>query len=92
MFVLVTELPVLSPLICSVIQTLEHWEEVLQEKMELFESQPKNYMPNCYVDNTVAQESPAINKYKAMFESHNTPFKYVHQISYCLQSIIQISY
>ncbi|XP_014674853.1 PREDICTED: dmX-like protein 1 [Priapulus caudatus] len=75
-----TELPVLSPLVCSLLHTLERWQELYcVEKMLMFDGPPDNYIPNCFVDTSVPHDSPFINKYRAMLEPHNTPFKSRHK-------------
>ncbi|XP_026087130.1 dmX-like protein 2 isoform X5 [Carassius auratus] len=69
-----TELPVTSPLANAVLKTLENWEQILQEKMNKFDSPPPNYI-NTYPTDLSAGGGPAILRHKAMLEPDNTPFK-----------------
>ncbi|KAF6129744.1 Dmx like 2 [Phyllostomus discolor] len=69
-----SELPVTSPLGIAVIKNLEHWEHILQEKMDQFEGPPPNYI-NTYPTDLSVGAGPAILRNKAMQEPENTPFK-----------------
>ena len=66
------ELPVCSPLLQSVLKTMEKWEELLLAKLDLFSGPPEEYIPGCYKDVNV--NGPSILKYKSMMEPSNTPF------------------
>uniref|UniRef100_G3PWX1 Dmx-like 2 n=1 Tax=Gasterosteus aculeatus TaxID=69293 RepID=G3PWX1_GASAC len=68
------ELPVVSPLSNAVLKTLEHWEQLLLERMNKFDGPPPNYI-NTYPTDLSAGGGPAILRHKAMLEPDNTPFK-----------------
>ena len=68
----VVELPVCSPLMQSVLTSLEQWEILLQGKLDLFAGPPQDYIPSCYPDQHT--NGPAIFKYKTMMEPGSTPF------------------
>uniref|UniRef100_A0A672TXU8 Dmx like 2 n=1 Tax=Strigops habroptila TaxID=2489341 RepID=A0A672TXU8_STRHB len=67
-------LPVTSPLGIAVIKNLEHWEQILQDRMDQFEGPPPNYI-NTYPSDIGIGAGPAILRNKAMIEPENTPFK-----------------
>ncbi|XP_009068911.1 PREDICTED: dmX-like protein 2 isoform X3 [Acanthisitta chloris] len=69
-----TDLPVTSPLGIAVIKNLEHWEQILQDRMDQFEGPPPNYI-NTYPSDLGGGAGPAILRNKAMIEPENTPFK-----------------
>ncbi|XP_009582957.1 PREDICTED: dmX-like protein 2 isoform X3 [Fulmarus glacialis] len=69
-----TDLPVTSPLGIAVIKNLEHWEQILQDRMDQFEGPPPNYI-STYPSDLVVGAGPAILRNKAMIEPENTPFK-----------------
>ncbi|XP_010179276.1 PREDICTED: dmX-like protein 2 isoform X3 [Mesitornis unicolor] len=69
-----TDLPVTSPLGIAVIKNLEHWEQILQDRMDQFEGPPPNYI-NTYPSDLGIGAGPAILRNKAMLEPENTPFK-----------------
>ncbi|XP_077989498.1 dmX-like protein 2 isoform X2 [Glandiceps talaboti] len=74
------ELPVVSPLIHSVIKTLERWQQLLMGKLELFAGPPPEYISTTLAyDNigafTTGVAGPAILRYKAMLDPSNTPFR-----------------
>ncbi|XP_050759340.1 dmX-like protein 2 isoform X6 [Gymnogyps californianus] len=69
-----TDLPVTSPLGIAVIKNLEHWEQILQDRMDQFEGPPPNYI-NTYPSDLGTGAGPAILRNKAMIEPENTPFK-----------------
>ncbi|XP_074773163.1 dmX-like protein 2 isoform X9 [Athene noctua] len=69
-----TDLPVTSPLGIAVIKNLEHWEQILQDRMDQFEGPPPNYI-NTYPSDVGVGAGPAILRNKAMIEPENTPFK-----------------
>ena len=69
---MITELPVCSPLLQSILHTLDKWDMLLQQRLELFAGPPSDYIPGCFVD--TAAEGPTIDKYRAMLEVINTPF------------------
>ena len=66
------ELPVCSPLLQSVLKTLDKWVELLHQKLLLFSGPPPDYIPGCAVDNTT--NGPTINRYKSLFEPDSLPF------------------
>ncbi|KAM4660824.1 dmX-like protein 2 isoform 1-T2 [Amazona ochrocephala] len=70
----ITDLPVTSPLGIAVIKNLEHWEQILQDRMDRFEGPPPNYI-NTYPSDISVGAGPAILRNKAMIEPENTPFK-----------------
>uniref|UniRef100_A0A672U1H1 Dmx like 2 n=1 Tax=Strigops habroptila TaxID=2489341 RepID=A0A672U1H1_STRHB len=70
----ITDLPVTSPLGIAVIKNLEHWEQILQDRMDQFEGPPPNYI-NTYPSDIGIGAGPAILRNKAMIEPENTPFK-----------------
>lgn len=63
-----------SPLGIAVIKNLEHWEQILQDRMDQFEGPPPNYI-NTYPSDLGVGAGPAILRNKAMIEPENTPFK-----------------
>ncbi|XP_076371203.1 dmX-like protein 2 isoform X5 [Tachypleus tridentatus] len=67
------ELPVSSPIIHSILKTLEVWLHHFQTHMESYHTPPPNYLPGCFVENI--QGGPTVYKYKALLELHNTPFR-----------------
>uniref|UniRef100_A0A8D2MQ50 Dmx like 2 n=1 Tax=Zonotrichia albicollis TaxID=44394 RepID=A0A8D2MQ50_ZONAL len=69
-----TDLPVTSPLGIAVIKNLEHWEQILQDRMDQFEGPPPNYI-NTYPSDVGVGAGPALLRNKAMIEPENTPFK-----------------
>ncbi|KAI6078109.1 DmX-like protein 2 [Aix galericulata] len=68
------DLPVTSPLGIAVIKNLEHWEQILQDRMDQFEGPPPNYI-DTYPSDLGVGAGPAILRNKAMIEPENTPFK-----------------
>lgn len=66
------DLPVVSPLLHSVLRTLEDWDGNLSEALNSFGGPPQEYIPTLYVDSN--SNGPALLKYKAMRDVHNTPF------------------
>uniref|UniRef100_A0A4W3KHV9 Dmx-like 2 n=1 Tax=Callorhinchus milii TaxID=7868 RepID=A0A4W3KHV9_CALMI len=72
--IVVTNLPVTSPLGNAVLKTLENWQHLLQAKIEQLEGPPPNYI-NTYPSDLAASGGPAILRHKAMLEPDNTPFK-----------------
>jgi len=72
----IPELPVCSPLMQSVLKTMEKWEEILRTQLDLFNGPPEDYIPGCFVDSSVT--GPPIQKYKTMTEPANTPFLSSH--------------
>ncbi|XP_054243979.1 dmX-like protein 2 isoform X7 [Indicator indicator] len=69
-----TDLPVTSPLGIAVVKNLEHWEQILQDRMDQFEGPPPNYI-NTYPSDLGVGAGPALLRNKAMIEPENTPFK-----------------
>ncbi|XP_070543555.1 dmX-like protein 2 isoform X2 [Ptychodera flava] len=67
------ELPVVSPMIHSVMKTLERWQQLLMGKLELFAGPPPDYIS--YDISSMQTGGPAILRYKAMLEPSNTPFR-----------------
>ncbi|KAL7632237.1 UNVERIFIED_CONTAM: hypothetical protein RMT77_017453 [Armadillidium vulgare] len=66
------ELAVQSPLLYSVLHTLEIWINSLVSYLEEKKGPPPEYIPGCFAQSSV--NGPAILKYKALLETHNTPF------------------
>ncbi|XP_043932298.1 dmX-like protein 2 [Protopterus annectens] len=72
-----SELPVASPLGIAVINLLENWEQLLQERIEQFEGPPPGYI-NTFPNDLTIGGGPAILRHKALLEPDNTPFKSKH--------------
>ncbi|CAG2109036.1 unnamed protein product [Medioppia subpectinata] len=70
----ISDLPITSPLIHSVLKTLNNWESYMNDYMNEFNGPPQHFLPNNYVE-TNRQNGPAIHKYKALLELNNTPFR-----------------
>ena len=68
-----TELPVASPLIYACLRVTETWLDSALESINAFEKVPDNFIPGCF-SNAMAP-GPAIEKYRCLFELHNTPFR-----------------
>ncbi|GFY48442.1 dmX-like protein 2 [Trichonephila inaurata madagascariensis] len=71
------DLPVVSPLIQAVLRCMDFWMKDLKQYMDAFEGPPPNYIPGCVT--SVTQMGPAMLKYSALLELHNTPFKSNHR-------------
>ncbi|GFU53274.1 dmX-like protein 2 [Trichonephila clavipes] len=71
------DLPVVSPLIQAVLRCMDFWMKDLKQYMDAFEGPPPNYIPGCVTSGT--QMGPAMLKYSALLELHNTPFKSNHR-------------
>ncbi|ELU10253.1 hypothetical protein CAPTEDRAFT_201231 [Capitella teleta] len=70
------ELPVCSPLLQALLQTLLHWQEVTLGRLTLFNGPPDDYIPGCYKEG--GRCFSPMEKYKAMLEACNTPFLSSH--------------
>ncbi|XP_055931190.1 dmX-like protein 2 isoform X2 [Argiope bruennichi] len=71
------DLPVISPLIHSVLKCMDFWIKDLKQYMDSFESPPPNYIPGCSTSGP--QIGPAVLKYSALLELNNTPFRSNHR-------------
>ncbi|GAB6032390.1 hypothetical protein CHUAL_011029 [Chamberlinius hualienensis] len=67
------ELPVASPLIHSVLRVLDHWLINLKDSLDKFGGPPLDFIPGCIVEKI--STGPAIQKYRSILDSRNTPFK-----------------
>ena len=74
------ELATLSPLIHEILETFEHWLEILRLQLNTFGSATDDYIPGC---NTTASTQPGANfafngpkilKYQSILDPANTPF------------------
>lgn len=70
-----TELPMQSPLLHSILRTLDQWLASLVNHIENKKGPPPEYIPGCFAESQVT--GPAILKYRGLLETHNTPFAYV---------------
>lgn len=70
-----SELPMLSPLLHSVLRTLDLWVGGLVAHLESKRGPPPEYIPGCFAESNVP--GPPIHKYRALLETHNTPFAWV---------------
>lgn len=68
------DLPTTSSFIHSILKTLKRWQYSLQFYMNEFTNMPDRFLPNMYVDGEKTS-GPAIQKYKALLETNNTPFR-----------------
>ncbi|XP_050731976.1 dmX-like protein 2 isoform X2 [Eriocheir sinensis] len=66
------ELPMQSPLLHSILRALDHWIDALVSHLESKRGPPPEYIPGCFAETQVM--GPAILKYRALLETHNTPF------------------
>jgi hypothetical protein len=66
------ELPIASPLIYANLRVTEAWLSNIMATLRGFGSPPSNYIPGCFSNPTAA--GPTIEKYRCLFEPHNTPF------------------
>ncbi|KAK3861276.1 hypothetical protein Pcinc_032726 [Petrolisthes cinctipes] len=66
------ELPMQSPLLHSVLRTLDLWVGNLVNHLERKRGPPPEYIPGCFAESQVV--GPPIHKYRALLETHNTPF------------------
>lgn len=71
-FFLSPELAVQSPLLHSALHSLGVWVNGLVAHIEEKKGPPPEYIPGCFAQ--VTATGPAITKYKALLETHNTPF------------------
>ena len=71
----VNDLPTVSPNIQSVFKAMNYWIECIKKYMDELEGPPAQFLPNVYVEAVRAPGTPAINKYRALLELNNTPFK-----------------
>ena len=67
-----------SPLIYAGLRTTEAWLDTTLASLNALGSAPDGFIPGCFPSAGVAPGHPAIEKYKAIFEPENTPFKYGH--------------
>ncbi len=68
-----TELPVASPLIYACLRISEAWLSSALSALETFGVPPDDFIPGCFAN--PGAHGPAIEKYRSLFELHNTPFK-----------------
>nr|XP_027212864.1 dmX-like protein 1 [Penaeus vannamei] len=66
------ELPMQSPLLHSILRTLDQWLASLVNHIENKKGPPPEYIPGCFAESQVT--GPAILKYRGLLETHNTPF------------------
>ncbi|XP_042889042.1 dmX-like protein 2 isoform X6 [Penaeus japonicus] len=66
------ELPMQSPLLHSILRTLDQWLACLVNHIENKKGPPPEYIPGCFAESQVT--GPAILKYRGLLETHNTPF------------------
>ncbi|KFM72487.1 DmX-like protein 2, partial [Stegodyphus mimosarum] len=71
------ELPLISPLIQAVLKCLEMWLKDLKQYMDSFDGPPPNYIPGCSISSS--HTGPAVLRYSALLELHNTPFRSNHR-------------
>ncbi|KAF2367901.1 RAVE complex protein Rav1 C-terminal [Trinorchestia longiramus] len=69
----IQELAVQSPLLHGVLYTLHSWTKELSAELEELQGPPPEYIPGCFAQ-SVQPGAPAISKYRALRELHNTPF------------------
>ncbi|XP_069954424.1 dmX-like protein 2 isoform X5 [Cherax quadricarinatus] len=67
------ELPMQSPLLHSILRTLDQWLDALVTHIESKKGPPPEYIPGCFAESQVV--GPAILKYRGLLETHNTPFE-----------------
>lgn len=85
--IIVSELPVSSPLIHGTLGVVSQWQETLREELESRGPPPLNYIPGCAPDPVPIPGRPAIHKYRSLLEKENTPFKYVRSLKFFAQKI-----
>ncbi|KAG0712234.1 DmX-like protein 1 [Chionoecetes opilio] len=61
-----------SPLLHSLLRTVDQWIDSLVLHIEGKKGPPPEYIPGCFAESQVV--GPAILKYRALLETHNTPF------------------
>uniref|UniRef100_A0A0P4VQG0 Uncharacterized protein n=1 Tax=Scylla olivacea TaxID=85551 RepID=A0A0P4VQG0_SCYOL len=66
------ELPMQSPLLHSILRAVDQWIDSLVQHIEGKRGPPPEYIPGCFAETQVV--GPAILKYRALLETHNTPF------------------
>nr|XP_045610736.1 dmX-like protein 2 [Procambarus clarkii] len=66
------ELPMQSPLLHSILRSLDQWLAALVTHIESKKGPPPEYIPGCFAESQVV--GPAILKYRGLLETHNTPF------------------
>ena len=73
-----SELATSSPLIHEVLETFEHWLDVLKLQLNTFGGAPENYIPGCSTvgsqQSNLALTGPKILKYQSILDPANTPF------------------
>lgn len=62
-----------SPLIYASLRITEAWLDAAMASINSFGGAPDNFISGCFPDQSAG--GPAIEKYRALFELHNTPFK-----------------
>ena len=68
------DLPVASPLIYASLRVTEAWLDSTLASLDAFGGgAPDGFIAGCFPDHSAA--GPAIEKYRALFELQNTPFK-----------------
>ena len=70
---LITELPIASPLVYAALRMTETWKDSVLESLMNFGQAPDSFIPGCFADSNAT--GPAITKYRCLFEPQNTPFK-----------------
>lgn len=70
--IIVTELPVASPLTHGVLRRLNSWIEMLKDELAMRGPAPLDFIPGCFIESDV--KGPAIHKYRSLLEKSNTPF------------------
>ncbi|XP_055025061.2 dmX-like protein 1 isoform X2 [Misgurnus anguillicaudatus] len=68
------DLPVCSPLCHTALKTLQRWEQLLLQRLEIFGGPPSDYISTELHDESVSS-GPALLRHKALLEPANTPFK-----------------
>ncbi|XP_055486984.1 dmX-like protein 1 [Leucoraja erinacea] len=72
-----SELPVCSPSCHAILKTLQHWEQVLLRRLELFGGPPPDFISMHANEGTISS-GPALLIHKVLLEPTNTPFKSKH--------------
>ncbi|KAM4868092.1 LOW QUALITY PROTEIN: dmX-like protein 1 [Urocitellus parryii] len=82
------ELPVSSPLCHAVLKTLQCWEQVLLQRLEIHGGPPQNYISSHTSEESLSA-GPAILRHKALLEPTNTPFKSKHHLALSVKRLWQ---
>ncbi|XP_054253483.1 dmX-like protein 1 isoform X6 [Indicator indicator] len=69
-----SELPVSSPICHAVLKTLQCWEQVLLQRLDLYEGPPQHYI-SVHTSEDVLAAGPALLRHKTLLEPTNTPFR-----------------